>query len=65
MSAQESSSPTKGGSSILHGKLLEMTDLMNMHIGTSMTQLDIREEILTMIAEQISQMISEDLTKSI
>jgi hypothetical protein len=51
MSASNEGSPKDN---ILLGKLSEMTEVMAVHMETSKTQIDIRDDIIKMVTEHIS-----------
>jgi hypothetical protein len=53
------------GDNILVGKLSELTDVMSVHLATTETQVDIREEVTKMVSEQIREIVELDLAKSI
>ena len=53
------------GDNILVGKLSELTDVMSVHLATTETQVDIREEVTQMVSEQIREIVELDLQKSI
>lgn len=40
----------RGGDNILVGKLSELTDVMSVHLATTETQVDIREEVTRMVS---------------
>ncbi len=47
------------------GKLSELTDVMSVHLATTETQVDIREEVTRMVSAQIREIVEIDLSKSI
>ena len=53
------------GDNILVGKLSELTDVMSVHLATTETQVDIREEVTKMVSEQIREIVELDLAKPI
>ena len=58
-------SPSKSESNILHGKLHEMIDMMSMHIATTKTQIDIKDDIEQIIAEEVKIMLQHDFHSSL
>ncbi|TNV85244.1 hypothetical protein FGO68_gene13532 [Halteria grandinella] len=55
----------EGNHTILNGKLSEMLDAMNMHLATTLTQVDIKEKIEEIIGGEIRDMVKNDLQKAV
>ena len=53
------------GYNILNQKMNELLDLMSMHLATTSTQIDIKQEVLGLLSEEVRQMIEVDFTRAV